>query len=102
MVVLRIASQVCHIPCSFARETPVSAQHNILTTFHTAPFAWFHPGGQILVIVDGTGYYQEQGSPKRIIKKGDTIKCPPNVPHWHGASKDEKLIQIAITNNQTV
>ncbi|MBL7722962.1 MAG: carboxymuconolactone decarboxylase family protein [Chitinophagaceae bacterium] len=59
-----------------------------------------HPGGQILVIVDGTGYYQEQGSPKRIIKKGESIKCPPNIPHWHGASKKEQLIQIAITNNQ--
>lgn len=59
-----------------------------------------HPGGQILVIVDGTGYYQEQGSIKRIIKKGESIKCPPNIPHWHGASKDEPLIQIAITNNQ--
>ncbi len=59
-----------------------------------------HPAGQILVIVDGTGYYQEQGSPKRIIKKGESIKCPPNIPHWHGASKNEQLIQIAITNNQ--
>lgn len=59
-----------------------------------------HPGGQILVIVAGTGYYQEQGSPKRIIKKGESIKCPPNIPHWHGASKNEQLIQIAITNNQ--
>lgn len=59
-----------------------------------------HPGGQILVIVDGTGYYQELGSPKRIIKKGESIKCPPNIPHWHGASKDEQLIQIAITNNK--
>lgn len=59
-----------------------------------------HPGGQILVIVDGTAYYQELGSPKRIIKKGESIKCPPNIPHWHGAGKDEPLIQIAITNNQ--
>ncbi len=59
-----------------------------------------HAGGQILVIVEGTGYYQEQGSAKRIIRKGETIKCPANIPHWHGASKEEKLIQIAITNNQ--
>jgi 4-carboxymuconolactone decarboxylase len=57
-----------------------------------------HPGGQILLITDGIGYYQEKGSSKRIIKKGDVIKCPPNVPHWHGASKDDGLIQIAITN----
>ncbi len=57
-----------------------------------------HPAGQILLITGGTGYYQEKGSAKRIIKKGDVIKCPPNVMHWHGASKDEQLIQIAITN----
>lgn len=57
-----------------------------------------HPGGQILLIIDGTGYYQEKGHSKRIIKKGDVINCPANVPHWHGASKDDKLVQIAITN----
>lgn len=59
-----------------------------------------HPGGQILLITGGTGYYQEKGSPKRIIKKGDIMKCPLNVPHWHGASKNDELIQIAITNMQ--
>jgi alkylhydroperoxidase/carboxymuconolactone decarboxylase family protein YurZ/quercetin dioxygenase-like cupin family protein len=59
-----------------------------------------HPGGQNLLITGGIGYYQEKGSPKRIIKKGDVIKCTPGVPHWHGASKDEQLIQIAITNTQ--
>lgn len=62
---------------------------------------WYsHPGGQILLITDGSGYYQEKGSAKRIIRKGEVIQCPPNIPHWHGASKDEKLIQIAITNTQ--
>jgi alkylhydroperoxidase/carboxymuconolactone decarboxylase family protein YurZ/quercetin dioxygenase-like cupin family protein len=57
-----------------------------------------HPAGQILIITGGTGYYQEKGSAKRIIKKGEVVKCPPNVPHWHGASKDEQLIQIAVTS----
>ncbi|QJW89572.1 cupin domain-containing protein [Spirosoma taeanense] len=57
-----------------------------------------HPAGQILLITDGIGYYQEQGSPKRIIRKGEVVNCPPNVPHWHGASKDDPLVQVAITN----
>jgi alkylhydroperoxidase/carboxymuconolactone decarboxylase family protein YurZ/quercetin dioxygenase-like cupin family protein len=57
-----------------------------------------HPAGQILLIIDGTGYYQEKGNAKRIIRKGDVINCPANVPHWHGASKDDKLVQVAITN----
>ena len=59
-----------------------------------------HPAGQILLALDGTGYYQEKGSPKRLLRKGDVVKCPPNVPHWHGAGPDEKFIQVAITNAQ--
>lgn len=59
-----------------------------------------HLGGQILLITGGTGYYQEKGSPKRMIKKGDVVKCPANVLHWHGASKDDMLIQIAITDTR--
>jgi quercetin dioxygenase-like cupin family protein/alkylhydroperoxidase/carboxymuconolactone decarboxylase family protein YurZ len=59
-----------------------------------------HPGGQILLAIDGVGYYQEMGQPKKILRKGDVVKCPPNIPHWHGASHDQPFIQIAITNNQ--
>lgn len=55
-----------------------------------------HPGGQILIIVEGIGYYQEKGSAKRTIKRGETVKCPPNTPHWHGASKEEAMTHIAI------
>tara|TARA_B100000378_G_scaffold241486_1_gene210307 strand:+ start:51971 stop:52441 length:471 start_codon:yes stop_codon:yes gene_type:complete len=57
-----------------------------------------HPNGQIIVAIDGEGYYQEKGSPKRILKKGDAVKCPANIPHWHGASENSEFIQIAITS----
>jgi quercetin dioxygenase-like cupin family protein len=59
----------------------------------------FHPAGQILLVIDGVGYYQEKGQPKKILRKGDTVKCPPNVPHWHGASPDTTFVQVAVTNN---
>lgn len=60
--------------------------------------AWhFHPGGQILLVTIGTGYYQEKGSGKRTLHKGDVIKCPPNLPHWHGASNDDGFVQVAVT-----
>ena len=58
-----------------------------------------HPGGQILLVTEGVGYYQEKGQPKKILRKGDAIKCPPNVAHWHGASHDTFFIQVAVTNN---
>lgn len=55
-----------------------------------------HPDGQIIMAIGGVGYYQVEGSPKKILKKGDVATCPPDVPHWHGASSDEEFIQIAI------
>jgi quercetin dioxygenase-like cupin family protein len=59
-----------------------------------------HPAGQILLAVDGVGYYQEKGQFKKILRKGDAVKCPPNVPHWHGASADTAFVQIAITGRE--
>ena len=38
-----------------------------------------HPGGQYLLITEGTGYYQEKGQPGRIVHKGDIIKCLPGL-----------------------
>lgn len=58
-----------------------------------------HPAGQILIITDGIGYHQMEGKPIEIIKKGDVIKCPPNVKHWHGASPDVGLQQLYIVPN---
>jgi quercetin dioxygenase-like cupin family protein len=55
-----------------------------------------HPAGQILIITDGVGYHQIKGEPRQTIKKGDVIKCPPNVMHWHGASPDTGLLQMYI------
>ena len=59
--------------------------------------AWhYHPGGQVLIITDGVGYYQERGKSKQIVKKGEVIKCLPNVEHWHGASKDTGVTYMAV------
>lgn len=58
-----------------------------------------HPGGQVLLALGGIGYYQERGKPIRVLRKGDAVKCPPNVPHWHGASPTVEFRQLAITPN---
>ena len=58
-----------------------------------------HPSGQILIITDGIGYHQIEGQPIEIMKKGDVVKCPPNVKHWHGASPEVGLQQLYIIPN---
>lgn len=59
-----------------------------------------HPAGQLLIITSGKGYYQEKGHPKRILLKGDAVKCPPNTPHWHGASPESEFSHIAVSSNE--
>jgi len=55
-----------------------------------------HPSGQILIITDGIGYHQIKGQPKQTLNKGDIVKCPPHVEHWHGASADTGMLQLYI------
>ena len=59
-----------------------------------------HPGGQVLLITEGTGYYQERGKPIQIVHKGDVIKCPSGVEHWHGATPKSSFAYIAVTPTQ--
>lgn len=56
-----------------------------------------HPGGQILMVTDGVGYYQERGKPVEIVKKGDVIKCLPSVEHWHASTPSDSFSYIANT-----
>ena len=58
-----------------------------------------HPdASQVLLILEGEGYYQEEGKPKRVIRKGDVIKTEPNVKHWHGATPNSHLVHLSITD----
>ena len=56
-----------------------------------------HPGGQILIVTHGIGYYQEKGKAVQIVHKGDVIKCTPGVAHWHGATPDSTFAYIAVS-----
>lgn len=56
-----------------------------------------HPGGQILLVTAGTGYYQEKGKPARLLTKGDVVTIPPHVMHWHGASPNDEFIHIGMS-----
>ena len=70
----------------------VSFEPNARTNWHT------HPKGQVLIVIEGIGLYQEKGKSARTIKKGDTVIIPENIEHWHGASATNKMVHIAITN----
>ena len=58
-----------------------------------------HPGGQILIVTEGIGYFQERGKPIQLLRKGDVVKILPDIEHWHGASSDSEFTHIAINPN---
>lgn len=55
-----------------------------------------HPGGQVLLVTGGRGWYQEEGKVAYELKAGDVIEIPPYVKHWHGASKYSWFSHISI------
>lgn len=59
-----------------------------------------HPAGQVLLITEGIGYYQERNKSLQTVKKGDIIKCNPEVEHWHGATPTSAFVYIATTPTQ--
>lgn len=58
-----------------------------------------HPGGQILFITEGKGFYQAKGEPARLLHKGDVVEIPRNVVHWHGAAPESEFSHIAVSLN---
>jgi quercetin dioxygenase-like cupin family protein len=58
-----------------------------------------HAGGQILIVINGKGFYQEKGKPKQLLHKGDVVKIAPNIVHWHGAAPDSEFTHIAVNPN---
>jgi len=60
-----------------------------------------HTAGQILLVLDGEGRYQEKGKEMRVLKKGDVVEIIPNVEHWHGAAPDSWFVHVSITPDDT-
>lgn len=58
-----------------------------------------HPSGQILYVTEGSAFYQERGKAKKIIPRGDTVKCLPNIEHWHGATSNGPMTHIALSTD---
>ena len=53
-------------------------------------------GGQILICVDGEGWYKEEGKPAQSLKPGDVVTIPANVKHWHGAKENSWFSHLAV------
>lgn len=58
-----------------------------------------HPSNQILIIKEGTCWYQEEGKQIQKFLAGEAINILPGIKHWHGASPDAPMVHFAVNIN---
>jgi quercetin dioxygenase-like cupin family protein/alkylhydroperoxidase/carboxymuconolactone decarboxylase family protein YurZ len=73
-----------------ARAGNVTFEPGSRTNWHA------HPGGQILLVTGGAGYHQVRGESVELVRKGDVVKIPPGVEHWHGATPERTMTHMAV------
>ena len=81
----------------FDAPDPARLRSAIVTFEPGARTAWHtHPLGQLLIVIEGTGWAQHWGGPVEEIRKGDVVWFPPGEKHWHGAAPSTSMTHIAI------
>lgn len=81
----------------FQTDAPARVGGGTVTFEPGARTAWrTHPLGQMLIVIAGVGYVQQEGQPRQEIRPGDTVWIAPNVRHWHGATATTGMTHIAL------
>ena len=55
-----------------------------------------HSAGQILLIEEGRGRWQEMGDVVKDLPLGQPVLTKPNTLHWHGAAPDQAAVQFSV------
>jgi quercetin dioxygenase-like cupin family protein len=55
-----------------------------------------HSAGQLLLVEEGRGRWQELGKPVQNTAAGQPVYLTPNVVHWHGAAPDSHAVQFSV------
>lgn len=81
----------------FGAREPFDSYGASVTFLPGARSNWHsHPGGQVLLVTQGTGWVQQQGGERIVMQAGDVIWTPPGVTHWHGATDRTAVTHLAI------
>ena len=58
-----------------------------------------HLGKQIILAIEGEGYYKEKGKPIQKLKKGDVVVIEPGTVHSHGSINSKSFTQGVMMND---
>lgn len=73
-----------------------------LVTFQPgARTAWHsHPAGQHMVVTEGVGVTGTRDGEVLEFQVGDAIWCPPDIDHWHGATRESAMTHLVLTGTK--
>ena len=79
-------------------EEPSRVRVNLVHFAPSARTAWHsHALGQTLYVTEGVGLMQARGGAVNEMRVGDVVHTPSDEWHWHGASPDEAMAHISVT-----
>jgi quercetin dioxygenase-like cupin family protein len=58
-----------------------------------------HAVGQTLHVTEGVGLVGTRDGQVFRVRAGDTVACPPDEEHWHGAAADTFMSHLAMLEN---
>lgn len=63
--------------------------------------AWhLHPAGQHMIVTNGTALTGTRDGKVNEFHEGETVWCPSNVDHWHGATPHASMTHLVITGSK--
>lgn len=63
--------------------------------------AWHkHPGGQHMIVTRGTALTGTRDGRVIAFEQGETVWCPSDVDHWHGATPHAAMTHLVITGSK--
>jgi quercetin dioxygenase-like cupin family protein/alkylhydroperoxidase/carboxymuconolactone decarboxylase family protein YurZ len=62
--------------------------------------AWHqHPAGQHMVVTSGTALTGTRDGKVIAFEKGETVWCPKDIDHWHGATPEAAMTHLVVTGS---
>ena len=80
-------------------ENDVANYSGAYVTFQpSARSAWHsHPAGQHIIVTKGTAVTGTRDGKVLHFREGESVWCPPDIDHWHGATPDAPMTHLVIT-----
>ncbi|ABK52398.1 Cupin 2, conserved barrel domain protein [Acidothermus cellulolyticus 11B] len=79
-------------------EGPSRLRVSVVRFTPSARTAWHrHPVGQTLYVLEGKGWVQTRGEAVTEMRAGDVVYTPPDHWHWHGATPENFMSHLSIT-----